>query len=60
MIERKIEIEKDNVIKSIDENLLSTYLLVGWSKVEAKKENKIIENLKSEVSFAKKSKSKED
>lgn len=32
MIERKIEVEKDGVIKSIDENLLSTYINVGWSE----------------------------
>lgn len=45
MIERKIEIEKDNVIKSIDENLVSLYLNMGWSKVENKKE----ETVKSET-----------
>lgn len=33
-MEKKIEVKKDNVIKSIDANLVSLYLLTGWSKVE--------------------------
>lgn len=33
-MERKVEVRKDNVIKSIDENLVSLYLLTGWTKVE--------------------------
>ena len=38
MIERKVEMEKDNVIKSIDENIVSLYLNMGWKKVNDKKE----------------------
>ena len=38
MIERKIEIEKGNVTKSVDENLVSIYMNMGWKKVEPKKE----------------------
>ena len=38
MIERKVEIEKDNVRKFVDVKLLSDYLGMGWSKVELQKE----------------------
>lgn len=51
MIERKIEVEKDGVIKSVDENLVSTYINVGWSKVK---------NVKKESPILKKTISKED
>ena len=48
MIERKIEVEKDNVVKSIEEKLLSTYIHMGWSKVEPKVEKKTTLLSKSE------------
>lgn len=38
MVERKIELQKDNVIKSIDENLVSMYLNMGWTKVDKQKQ----------------------
>ena len=34
MEERKIDMQKDGVIKSIDENLESLYLNMGWARVE--------------------------
>lgn len=37
MIERKIKMQKDNVIKEIAENLVSDYSFMGWSKVEESK-----------------------
>lgn len=39
MIERKIKMQKDKVIKEIPENLVSDYLFMGWSKVKDKKED---------------------
>lgn len=36
MIERKIKMEKDNVVKDIPENLVPDYSFMGWSKVEEK------------------------
>lgn len=38
MLERKIEVEKDNVKKFVDENVLSFYLNMGWEKANAQKE----------------------
>ena len=32
MIERKTEMQKDGITKSIDESLVSLYLNMGWSK----------------------------
>ena len=52
MIERKIEISKDNVTKSIDENLISIYMNMGWKKVEPKKE--VTEEVKSKGILTKK------
>lgn len=37
MIERKIKMQKDKVIKEIPENLVSDYSFMGWSKVENRK-----------------------
>lgn len=37
MIERKIEMNKDKVTKSIDENLVSIYENMGWTKVNSKR-----------------------
>lgn len=34
MIERKIKMQKDEVIKEIPENLVSDYSFMGWTKVE--------------------------
>ena len=52
MIERKIEIEKDNIRKSVDENIVSLYLNMGWKKVNYQEE--IAEKVKSK-SISKKS-----
>ena len=49
MIERKIEIEKDNVIKSVDENLVSLYLNMGWKKYEQPKKVKVKEVTKKSI-----------
>ena len=37
MIERKIKMQKDDVIKEIPENLISDYLFMGWSEVKETK-----------------------
>ena len=34
MIEKKVEMKNGEVVKSIDENLVSIYESMGWSKVE--------------------------
>ena len=55
MLERKVQVEKDNVKKFIEERLVSDYISAGWSKVDLLKENieklqeknKVVENKKS-------------
>jgi hypothetical protein len=37
MIENKVKVQKDSVIKEIPENLISDYTFMGWSVVEDKK-----------------------
>lgn len=55
MIEKKIELQKDNVTKSVDENLVSMYLNMGWSKVDKQKEiaEKVISKKGSKSLFKK-------
>ena len=53
MIERKIKMQKDNVIKDIPENLISDYSFMGWSKVEEKKKIDIEEPKFEKKSFKK-------
>jgi len=43
-MERKIDMQKDGVIKGIDEGLVSLYLNMGWSIVESKSEKKFKED----------------
>lgn len=45
----KIDVKKDNVVKSIDENLVSDYLHMGWTKVE--KKSKEFDEEDSKLSF---------
>lgn len=51
MIERKIKMQKENVVKDIPENLISEYAFMGWSKVE---EKKVEESSKSDRKIFKK------
>ena len=50
MIERFVEIEKDNVSKKVNENLVSIYLNMGWSKVEDKGKKSVINSIKKSIS----------
>lgn len=44
MMEEKIEMEKDNVKKFIDENMVEDYIAAGWVKAKAKV-NKLKDNV---------------
>ena len=48
-MEIKIEMQKDDVIKNIDENLVSDYLHMGWNIVE--KKSKELDEEDSKLSF---------
>lgn len=52
-MEIKVEMKKDSVIKNIDENLVSDYLHMGWTKVE--KASKKFEEEEPKLSFKKNS-----
>lgn len=55
-MEIKVEMKKDNVIKSIDENLVSDYLHMGWTKVEkSSKKFEFEEEEQPKISFKKNS-----
>lgn len=48
-MENKIDVQKGDVIKSVDENLVSDYLHMGWTKVE--KKSKELDEEDSKLSF---------
>lgn len=50
-MEIKVELKKGNVTKKVDENLVSDYLHMGWTKVE--KKSKSFEADDSRISFKK-------
>ena len=49
MIERKIEMQKDDIIKNVDENIVSLYMNMGWKQVEQPKKVKSEEVTKKSI-----------